>query len=307
MLVAITGGTGFVGRHIIERLLRREHELRVLAREPSKHGWLRDRGGVELVQGDLHDQDALRSLVRGAGALVHLAGVIVEIGQQTFERVHAHGTRNAVNAAREASVTRFVQMSALGARPDRSATAYHRTKAAGEEAVRASGIPHAIMRPSIIAAPGNAALRMMVDMLRFSPVIPVIGNGRYQLQPVTADDVAEAFALAVERPDIAGTFDIAGPEALTYHQVLDALERALGVQRRRITVPVSVVRFAAFAGMAIPNLNPITPDQLQMLLEGSTTVNNALPTVFGVPPAPFAAAAREICRPYAARQVPAGT
>src|SRR3972149_7510377 len=136
--------------------------------------------------------------------------------------------------------------------------------AAAGEGMRASGLPHAIMRPSIIAAPGNAALRMMVDMLRFSPVIPVIGNGRYQLQPVTADDVAEAFALAVERPDIAGTFDMAGPEALTYHQVLDALERALGVQRRRITVPVSVVRFAAYAGMGIPNLNPITPDQLPM-------------------------------------------
>src|SRR3972149_6056826 len=161
--------------------------------------------------------------------------------------------------------------------------------AAAGEGMRASGLPHAIMRPSIIAAPGNAALRMMVDMLRFSPVIPVIGNGRYQLQPVTADDVAEAFArakvigngryqlqpvtaddvaeafaLAVERPDIAGTFDIAGPEALTYHQVLDALERALGVQRRRVSVPGSVVRFAAYAGMGIPNLNPITPDQLPM-------------------------------------------
>jgi hypothetical protein len=79
------------------------------------------------------------------------------------------------------------------------------------------------------------------------------------------------------------------------------------VRRRRIPVPVSVVRFAAYAGMVIPNLNPITPDQLQMLLEGSTTTTNALPTVFGITPAPFADAAREICRPYAAQSVPAGT
>jgi nucleoside-diphosphate-sugar epimerase len=148
---------------------------------------------------------------------------------------------------------------------------------------------------------------MMVDMLRFSPVIPVIGDGRYELQPVTAGDLAEAFAVALERPDIVGTFDIAGPAPQTYHQVLDELERALGVRRRRIPVPVSVVRFAAYAGMVIPNLNPITPDQLQMLLEGSTTTTNALPTVFGLTPAPFAEAAKEICRPYAAQPVPAGT
>ena len=93
---------------------------------------------------------------------------------------------------------------------------------------------------------------------------------------------------------------IAGPDHLTYHQVLDELETALGVQRRRVAVPVTMVRFAANAGMVLPNLNPITPDQLQMLLEGNTTTANALPTVFGVAPRPFADVAREICAPFAA-------
>ena len=218
-----------------------------------------------------------------------------------------HGTRNLVTAAREAGVAKFVHMSALGARPDRTATAYHRTKAAAEEAVRSSGIHHVIMRPSIIAAPGNQAIRLMVDMLRFAPVVPVIGSGLYKMQPVAADDVAEAFALALERPDLAGTFDVAGAQQLTYHEVLDELELALGVKRRRIPVPVTMVRFTAYAGMVIPNLNPITPDQLQMLLEGSATDSNVLPTTFGVTPIPFAEVAKEICRPWAAQPVPAGT
>lgn len=299
MLVAVTGATGFVGRHIVEHLLRREHEVRALVRDPSRSGWLRDRG-VALVEGDLEDQAALRALVQGAGAVVHLVGVILEIGRQTFERVHVGGTRHVLDAAREAGVGRFVHMSALGARPDAAATPYHRTKAAAEALVMAGGLPCAVLRPSIIAADGNEVLRTMVTMIRMSPVVPVIGNGLYKLQLVAAEDVADAFVTACEDTSITGAFDVAGPDALTYHQVLDQLELALGVRRRRVAVPVTMVRFAAQAGMVLPNLNPITPDQLQMLLEGSTTHANALPTVFGVTPRPFADVAREICAPYAA-------
>ena len=303
MVVALTGGTGFVGRHVVEHLLRREHEVRALVRDPAKGGWLQDRG-VALVAGDLEDQHALRQLVDGAGAVVHLVGIIVEIGRQTFERVHVTGTRNVLGAAREAGVPRYVHMSALGARDEPSATPYHRTKAAAERLVRESGLAHAIMRPSLIAAPGNEALGTILTMLRMSPLVPVIGNGLYQMQPVAADDVADAFATAVEDESVQGTFDLAGPEALTYHQVLDALEQALGVQRRRVPVPVAIVRFAAHAGMVLPNLNPITPDQLQMLLEGNTSQHSALPTIFRIAPRPFADVAKEICAPYSG--TPAG-
>jgi uncharacterized protein YbjT (DUF2867 family) len=299
MLVAITGASGFVGRYVVEHLLRREHEVRALVRDPSRAGWMRDRG-VALVEGDLEDQAALRALTRGAGAVVHLVGIILEIGRQTYERVHVGGTRHLVEAAREAGVGRFVYMSALGARPDAGATAYHRTKAAGEALVRECGLLHVILRPSLIAAPGNEVLRTLVTMIRMSPVVPVVGNGLYQLQPVAADDVADAFVTACEGGVPNGSYDVAGPEMMTYHELLDQLESALGVQRRRVAVPVTMVRFAANAGMVLPNLNPITPDQLQMLLEGNTTTANALPTTFGISPQPFADVAREICAPYAA-------
>lgn len=300
MRVAVTGGTGFVGRHVIERLLRREHEVRVLARTPNAHGWMRDRDGLTLVAGDLETPDALRELVLGADAVIHLVGVITEVGRQTYERVHVQGTRQMLAVSRSAGVRRFVQMSALGARPDAGATPYHRSKAAAEELVRTSGMPHAIIRPSLVAGPGNEVLKLLVNMLRMSPIVPVIGNGLYQLQPIAADDVAECFARAVEDDAIVGTFDIAGRAPLTYHQMLDELEDALGVRRRRVAVPVTVVRFSAYAGMVLPHLNPITPDQLQMLLEGNTTPRNAVNSTFGVKPLPFAEIAREICAPWAA-------
>jgi uncharacterized protein YbjT (DUF2867 family) len=195
---------------------------------------------------------------------------------------------------------KFIHMSALGARADESATPYHRSKAAAEELVRTSGMPHVIVRPSLVAGPGNEVLKLLVNMLRMSPIVPVIGNGLYQLQPIAADDVGECFAVAVDEDRIEGTFDIAGPAPLTYHAMLDELEDALGVRRRRVAVPVTVVRFSAYAGMVLPHLNPITPDQLQMLLEGNTTSRNAITGTFGITPRRFEDVAREICAPWAA-------
>ena len=101
MLVAVTGATGFVGSRVVERLLRRDHEVRILTRNPERAGWLRDRG-VEVVAGGVESQSPLRALVAGAGAVVHLVGIIVEVSGQTFERVHVSGTRNVLGAAREA-------------------------------------------------------------------------------------------------------------------------------------------------------------------------------------------------------------
>ena len=299
MRIAMTGVTGYVGSEILGKLLRRDHDVRALVRHPERAGPLADRG-VELVSGALGDPAALRALVDGASAVVHLVGIIAESGAQTFEAVHVRGTQALVAAARDAGVPLFVQMSALGARGDAAATAYHRTKWQGEEIVRASGLPHVIVRPSLVAGPGNAVLGIMVNMIRFSPILPVIGNGRYELQPVWIGDVAESFALALERPDLRGSFDIGGAERLTYHQVLDHLEAALGVQRRRVSVPVGIARFAAMAGTALPHLAPITPEQLQMLLEGNTTPDNALQTRFGIQPKAFAEVAHELCAPYAA-------
>src|SRR5512140_1648845 len=136
MIVALTGATGFVGGAVLQRLLRRGHQVRVLVRNPDRAGRLRDYGDVQVIGGELGDEAALATLVSGAEVVVHLVGIIVPKGAQTFERVHVAGTTALAAAARAAGVRRFAHMSALGARPDAAATPYHRTKAAGEDAVR---------------------------------------------------------------------------------------------------------------------------------------------------------------------------
>jgi uncharacterized protein YbjT (DUF2867 family) len=300
MRIALTGGTGFVGGAVLRRLLRRGHEVRALARRPERAARLRDFGGVDLVAGGLDDESSLRVLVEGTEGVVHLVGIIAEQGVQTYRNVHVEGTARLAAAARAAGTRRFVHMSALGARADASATAYHRSKAAGEEEVRHSGLSHAILRPAIIAGVGNVPLKLMCDLLRLAPVLPVVGDGRYRMQPVWLEDVAEAFAVALERPDLEGAFDIAGPEQLTWHEMLDRLEAALGVRRPRIGVPLPLVRLGAMGGDLVPGLAPITSDQLQMLLEGATTDANALETRFGIRPRAFGEVAREMCGPWAA-------
>jgi len=213
----------------------------------------------------------------------------VEAGAATFEAVHVEGTRRLLAAAREARVGRFVHMSAVGARDEPGATRYHRTKWRAEALVRDSGLSHAIFRPSIISGPENRPIRTLAQLHRWSPLVPVFGDGRFPTQPVWIEDVALAFALAAERPASGGVFELGGPAALTYEEFVRAIGRAAGHPRPLVHVPLAIARAAAAAfGVAGP-LAPLTTDQLQMLVEGSATPANALESRFGIRAVPFEA------------------
>ena len=288
MLVAVTGGTGFVGRHIVDQLSRRGHRVRALARTSGGVRRLAARG-AEVVAGTLADAAALHTLLEGADAAVHLVGIIVESGGSggTFAAVHVDGTRRVLEAARDTGVRRLVHMSAVGARPDTRATRYHRTKWQAEELVRSSGLSAAIFRPSLINGPENAPVRTLARAHRWLPVVPVFGDGRFPTQPVWIEDVALAFALAVERHDLAGTFELGGPDVLTFEQFVRAIGRAAGHPRPLIHVPLGIVRLAARLCDPLGRLAPITSDQLRMLVEGAATPRNAIESVFGITPLAF--------------------
>ncbi len=286
MLIAVTGATGFVGRHIAAVLTRRGHAVRALVRRPIQARTLANLG-VELVPGDLADVAALTTLTRGAHAVVHLVGIIVEKGPATFRAVHVDGTRRVVEAARQAGIERFVHMSAVGARDEPGATLYHRTKWHAEEQVRASGLSHAVFRPSIISGPESAPIRTLARLHRWSPVVPVFGDGRFPTQPVWVEDVALAFALSVEQPTLSGAFELGGPQVLTYEEFLLAIGRAAGHPRPLVHMPLALARAAAGAFDLLGAAAPLTSDQLQMLVEGSATPANAIESVFGIRPIPF--------------------
>ena len=283
MLIAVTGASGFVGRHVTAELVRRGHRVRALVR-PNRGP--ADGLPAERTVGDLADAAAIAALVRGADVVVHLVGIIVEAGAATFEAVHVEGTRRLLAAARDAGV-RFVHMSAVGARDDPRATPYHRTKWRAEQLVRDSGLSHAIFRPSIISGPENRPIRTLARLHRWAPLVPVFGNGRFPTQPVWIGDVALAFALAAERRALGGLFELGGPAVLTYEEFVRSIGRAAGHPRPLLHVPLVVARAAATAlGLTGP-IAPLNRDLLQMLVEGSATPGNALESTFGIRPLRF--------------------
>src|SRR2546426_12274214 len=183
MLVALTGGTGFVGRHVAATLARRGHTVRVLARDPARARFLADQG-VEVVTGQLADRAALARLARGVDAVIHLVGIIVEQGPQTFAAVHVEGTRAVLAAARATGVRRYVHMSAVGARDDPAGggTRYHRTKWQAGQLGRDSGPPDPNLPPSVINGPESAPIPLLARLHRWSPLVPVFGGGRLPTQ-----------------------------------------------------------------------------------------------------------------------------
>ena len=275
-----------MGRHVTTLLAGRGHQVRALVRRDDP-GRAAAALPAERTPGDLADPAALAALTRGADVIVHLVGIIVEAGAATFEAVHVEGTRRLLTAAREAGVRRFVHMSAVGARDEPGATRYHRTKWRAEELVRSSGLSHAIFRPSIISGPENRPIRTLARLHRWSPLVPVFGDGGFAMQPVWIGDVALAFALAAERPALSGVFELGGPATLTYEEFVRAIGRAAGHPRRLVHVPLAVARAAAAALGVMGPLAPLTLDQLQMLVEGSATPANALESTFGIWALPF--------------------
>jgi uncharacterized protein YbjT (DUF2867 family) len=198
-------------------------------------------------------------------------------------------------------VRRFVHMSAVGARDEPGATLYHRTKRRAEELVRDSGLPYAIFRPSLISGPENAPIRAIARLHRWSPVVPVFGDGRAPMQPVWIEDVALAFARAAEDQALVGIYELGGPTVLTYEEFLLAIGRAAGAPRPLVHVPLAMVRVSARVFDLLGPAAPLTSDQLQMLVEGSATPANAIESVFGIRPLPFEAGLRRYLSPPAGR------
>ena len=279
------------------RLVERGHRVRAMVRDRDSRT-AKELGelGIDLVRGDITEGATLQGAAKGCDVVVHLVGIIKEKPPAaTYERVHTRGTQNMLTVAREADVEKFVHMSALGARME--GTAYERTKYEAEEAVRRSDIPHVIFRPSVIVGPGGEFTGLLVRLVRLSPITPVIGDGRYRMQPVAVADVAQAFALAVERGDLASaTLEVAGPHKLTYNRIIEIVAEELGYRRKRFHIPLGIVRpLVEFASnWRLPA--PINAEQLEMLLEENVISGdkNALRDELGMEPRSLRSVIREL-------------
>jgi NADH dehydrogenase len=273
-LILVTGGTGFVGGHVVHALRAAEHGVRCLVRDPRRASRLRS-WRVDIVAGDMTSADSLRRAVEGCNTVVHLVAVR-QGARERFERVIEQGTRDLAAAARDAGVQRFIHMSALGtSEQTKDLVPYFHAKWVSEETVRNSPLEHAVFRPSFIFGPDGGILPTFKRLARLAPVTPVVGSGTQRLQPIWVGDVAEYFVRAVTDARATNrTFELGGPEAVTWNELWERLKRALGVRRPSIHVPMPLMRANALVTERLPGNIPLTRDLLTMLESGDNVVTD---------------------------------
>jgi uncharacterized protein YbjT (DUF2867 family) len=295
-MILVTGGTGFVGSHLIKRMHRDGIPVRAIVRDPAKASALNDIG-VDVVKGDMSDTFSLEKVTTGVERVIHLVGIIQEAAGATFQSVHVEGTRNLLVAAKKNNVRHFFYQSALGTRPN-AKSEYHKTKWAAEELVRDSGIPYTILRPSIIYGAGDQFTIRLSQMIRLSPLLPVIGSGKSRIQPIFIDDAVTCILKAVTSDCCLNeTYEIGGPDQLTYEEVTVAIADAMGVKHPTLHLPLFLMKSVAAVFEAVLPKAPVTTDQLIMLQENTICSMRDIREAFGVEPVGFPEGLRKFVRP----------
>ncbi len=300
--VLVTGATGFVGRHVVRRLLASGYTPVCLVRSASRlFSQHKDVGEGRLIPivGDLSSRKAVRQAADMCQAAIHLVGIIIarRLRGQTFQRVHVQGTINVVDMVRSAGIRRYLHMSALGTRPD-AVSAYHRTKWQAEEYVRKSGLDWTVFRPSLIHGPDGEFMQLMHQFMcgLVPPVIPYFGSGQAKIQPVFVNDVAACFVDALTRSEAIGqTFALGGPRTYSWVELYETCRAHIPGARTwkpLVSLPVPIAKAAAVASAPVMSLaESIVPSlglmrfdrgQVQMAQEDSTCDHTIAEQAFGL-------------------------
>ncbi len=263
--VFVTGGTGFVGSHVISRLIEKGVHVRALVRDKTPHK------DAEAVRGDILRPETFRDALKDADAVINLVGIIREFPEKgiTFENMHYTAAKNITDAAKEAGVTRLIHMSANGTRKN-AVSGYHKTKYMAEEYIKNSGLDFTIFRPSLIYGKGDSFISMLAGYMKKAPTFTYFGDGSYPMQPVSVYEVADAFTEALFRDAAIGrTYHLCGNRVYTYKELLREISKAMNRDMILLPVPEGLISLAIslFGGFSF---FPITRDQFIMLKEGNT-------------------------------------
>lgn len=288
-IVTVFGGSGFLGRHVVQRLAADGWTVRVAVRDTEAALFLKtmgEPGQVTPIKAGVTDPDSIALVVRGAQAVINLVGILYESGRATFQRIHAEGAANVARAAAAAGVKSLVHVSALGADPS-SPSVYARTKAEGEAAVREAFPEATILRPSVVFGPEDNFFNLFAGLATILPVLPVIGapfppkitlfgkdslvdvdlygSGGPRFQPVYVGDVAEAVRRSLTQAKARGkTFELTGPKAYSFKEVMELVKSAAGRDCWLMPLPLWAAKIeAAFLGMLPKPL--LTRDQVTLL------------------------------------------
>lgn len=296
-LVTVFGGNGFVGRHIVQRLARAGHRVRVACRDPEAAIYLKplgDPGQIVTLKANVANEKEVARALDGADWAVNCVGILSSLGRNSFTRVHEEGAGNVARAAKAAGVRALVHISALGAAED-AQSKYAQSKARGEQAVRKAFPEATILRPSIIVGPEDGFFNLFAAISRWSPVVPIIGCpimpklkmvrgldtqwlfptfefcdfGGTRFQPIYVGDVAEAATTALaHEPDNGEIYELTGPRVYTFRRLMELMLRETGRSRMIVPYPIPLAYVTALLAELIPG-KPFTRDQVYMLKTGN--------------------------------------
>jgi uncharacterized protein YbjT (DUF2867 family) len=283
-MILVTGASGFVGGHVVHALRADGRDVRCLVRE-RRRGERLDAWGCDLAVGDVTEPETLHAAAAGCDTVIHLVAIRQGRPEQ-FEQIMIGGTRNLIAAAGDAGVHRFVHMSALGTSAEtKDLVPYYRAKWEMEHDVKGAGIPYVIFRPSFAFAKDGGILPTFAKLARLAPVTPIIGSGTQRIQPIWADDMGAYFAKAVDLEAATGrTFELGGPDTVTWNEFWERLKRVRGIRRPSVHVPIGLMKLNALVTERLPGNIPLTRDLLKMLQAVDNVVSDeSAVEVFGLP------------------------
>ncbi len=268
MKLFVAGGTGFVGRDFVRRAVAAEHQVRCLFRDAVRVETMFG-SGIELVRGDILDLDSLRKGIQGVEAAVNFVGITYEQEETSFKDIYVKGVENLITVLKEFGVRRYLHMSVLGAE-ERSTSRYFKAKWEADELVRRSGLDYTIFKPSVIFGPEDNLINRYVKMVRWLPIVPVIGRGKTKVQPVFVGDVSRAFLEALKRPvSIGKEYLLGGPEVMTSTQIINTVMFLYRKKRLKVRIPRALLFILGFfMEKLLPNPF-ITREELRVLRHDS--------------------------------------
>jgi uncharacterized protein YbjT (DUF2867 family) len=283
-LVAVFGGTGFLGRRVVNQLRDAGFGVRIATRHPPTGAG--NAPGIEAVYADVDDAASVETAVSGAWAVVNAVSLYVERGAHTFRSIHVEAAERIAAMAHRVRAKRFVHVSGIGA-DARSPSPYIRSRGQGEKAVRQAFPLATLIRPAVMFGPGDAFLTPLCTMLRHIPVFPLFGRGETRLQPAYVEDVAEAIARTLKVAAEGLDYELAGPRVYTYAELLTTIAHEVGRRPLLVPIPFTLWHALGFTAELLP-APPITRNQIELMQIDNVAAPDAPGfAVLGVSPRPL--------------------
>lgn len=296
-MILITGSTGYIGQHLTRRLSAQGERPRCLVRDPRKAAQLFPQAQIECIQGDTTQPATLPAAVKGVETIIHAAFMTADRKERPgnrYEETNVQGTANLLQAAEAAGVKRVIEISGLGTRPDKTGS-YMQGRYLAEKMLKESKLDWAIIQPSVIFGKDAPFIRGLTDLIKTSPMVPLIGGGKIMFQPIYVEDVVSVILHVLANPAQSSrqTYTIGGPEYYSFAQIIDALLHTMHKTRLKVPAPLPLVGLGAAAMQAVLPKPPLTRAAMALFTFDNTTDLNSVEHIFGFTPASFATYLKE--------------